>query len=382
MLLLGIGLTGTASASWQTPVNLGATVNSAADEWYPVLARDGSFMIFVSNRAGGFGDSDLWISRRVDGEWQTPQDLGAAVNTSSSESAPSLANGDSTLYFVSASTGHGDIYTCPLVNGVPGTRTKVPYPISTAWLDCCPVVSRDGNRLYICSDRSGTFGADDIWVSQRSGSSWSTPVNLGPTVNTAEDDLPRWLSDDGRTMLICSTRTDGLGDADIWITENDGTQWSAPVNPGAPLNSAAAELGAWIADGKGSVHGPIYIGSGRDGGLGGWDIWTADEDVTVVPEPRPGAFGYRLRLTARPNPAAFGTTLSYSLPEATRVTIDIHDVGGRRIRRLLDTDQTPGSHTVYWDAHGDDGAWAPAGVCYCRLQAGPRQTCRPMVVLR
>ena len=384
LLGIGIGMACPAAASWQTPVNLGSTINSTADDWYPVVARDGSFMIFASNRAGGFGDSDLWISRRIDGQWQTPQNLGSAVNTSSVESAPYLASGDSTLYFVSGSTGNGDIYTCPLVNDVPGARTKLPYPINTTYsLDCCPVLSRDGSQMYICSDRSGTYGGDDVWVSQRIGTSWSTPVNLGATVNTTADDCPRWLSDDGKTLLILSTRTDGLGGADNWVTQNDGTGWSAPTNLGAPLNSTADDVGAWFVGGGGSMHGTIYFGSGRDGRFGGWDIWTADEEPpTAVPEPPPGQAGDRLGLGVRPNPASSGTILSYDLPEAARVTIDIHDVRGRRIRRLLDAEQAPGSHTVRWDAYDDRGARASSGVCYCRLQAGTRQACRRIVLLR
>jgi hypothetical protein len=382
LLLPPAALAAETGTSWHEPVNLGPTVNSSADDWYPVLARDGSFMIFVSNRAGGLGDSDLWISRRVEGQWQTPENLGATVNTFGTESAPFLANGDSTLYFLSTSTGGGDIYTCPLVDGVPGTRSKLGYPINTAWIDCCPVLSRDGSLLYICSNRPGTYGADDVWVSQRSGTSWSTPVNLGPAVNTAGNDCPRWISDDGATLLVCSDRTDGLGGADIWVTENDGGTWSAPVNPGAPLNSGAPEWGAWPSAGDGTLRGTIHIGSGRGGGYGGWDLWTASEDLTAAPEPSGDPAGDGLRLSARPNPASAGTVLSYRLSETTRVTIDIHDVGGRRIRRLLDAEQGPGDHTVRWDPRGDDAGRAFAGVRYCRLQAGRAQAFRRIVVLR
>jgi hypothetical protein len=142
-------------------------------------------------------------------------------------------------------------------------------------------------------------------------------------------------------------------------------------------------VGAWLAGGGGSMHGTIYFGSGRSGGFGGWDIWAADEEPpTAVPEPPPGQTGDRLGLEVRPNPASSGTILSYDLPEAARVTIDIHDVRGRRIRRLLDAEQAPGNHTVRWDAHGDGGAQAPSGVCYCRLQAGTGQACRRIVLLR
>jgi hypothetical protein len=190
-----VGLAGPVDACWKNPVDPGPTINSTANDWYPVLAQDGSFMIFVSTRAGGFGDSDLWIARGIGDVWQTPQSLGSAVTTATTESAPYLAQGDSTLYFLSASTGGGDVDMCSLVGGVPGPRANVGPAINAPSLDCCPVVSRDGSCFYFCSDRPGSYGSVDIWVSHRSGSSWGTSANLGPTVNTAETDCPRWLSD-------------------------------------------------------------------------------------------------------------------------------------------------------------------------------------------
>jgi peptidoglycan-associated lipoprotein len=63
-------------------------LNTSQNDWYPVLARDGSFMIFVSERPGGFGSSDLYITRNSGGVWQAPQNLGALVNSAQCESAP------------------------------------------------------------------------------------------------------------------------------------------------------------------------------------------------------------------------------------------------------------------------------------------------------
>jgi hypothetical protein len=174
-------------------------------------------------------------------------------------------------------------------------------------------------------------------------------------------------------MLICSTRIGGSGNADMWITENDGVQWSAPVNLGTPLNSAAAEWGGWFAGGNGTVGGTIYFGSGRSGGRGGWDIWAATEDATTAPEGGPGQGGNRLRLEARPNPTSSGTTFSYSLSEEARVVIDIYDVNGRMIRRLLDQSQVAGDYSARWDASGSGGSETPSGVCYCKMLAGKRR---------
>ena len=261
---------------WLEPVNLGPTINSTWNDWYPVLARDGSFMIFVSDRPGGYGSSDLYISRRVEGVWQEPVNLGPNVNTSGMESAPYLSADDGVLFFASfapGGVGSMDVWYCPLDDGVPGERVNPGEPINTPYLDCCPVISADGNTLYICSDRPGGYGSMDVWVAHRVGGVWQEPVNLGQEVNTYATDCPRWLSDDDDTLVVASTRHDGLGDADLWFLLRRGDGWSTPVNFGTPINSLRAEWGPGFLDNGGELAGTIFFGSGRTGGQGRWDIW-------------------------------------------------------------------------------------------------------------
>lgn len=139
ILLCFIGATA-AVAAWQAPVNLGATLNTARNEWYPFLARDGSFMLFVSDRPGGRGRADLWRTDNVGGAWQRPVNLGGLVNSADVESAPFLAENDTQLYFTStAPGGHGsyDIWRCPMSGGTPsGPKVNVGPPINTPQIDC------------------------------------------------------------------------------------------------------------------------------------------------------------------------------------------------------------------------------------------------------
>jgi Tol biopolymer transport system component len=263
---------------WQEPTNLGSVVNSAYDDWYPVIPEDGSYMIFVSERPGGYGSYDLWISYEVGGVWGAPENLGAEVNTAAGDSAPYLAENDTVLYFASfGSGGYGglDIWTCPLTDGVPGTKTNLGPEINTGDLDCCPTVAYDGQTLYFCSDRAGGFGGTDIWVSEKIGDTWGEPYNLGNSVNTPQTDCSRWLSDDGDTLVITSSRAGGYGQTDLWYTTRSGDDWAEPINLGPEINSYAYELGPGFYCNHGDVGGIIYFGSGRDGGEGGWDIWTS-----------------------------------------------------------------------------------------------------------
>ena len=104
-----------AFAAWQTPVNMGATLNTAYNEWYPFVSRNGSYMIFVSNRPGGRGGGDLWRANYAGGSWQTPVNLGSFVNSGSDDSVPFLAANDTRLYFVSVSYTHLTLPTTPYV---------------------------------------------------------------------------------------------------------------------------------------------------------------------------------------------------------------------------------------------------------------------------
>jgi Tol biopolymer transport system component len=267
-------------ADWQNPVNLGSVINSGSNDWYPVVAQDGSFMIFVSERPGGYGQSDLWISRRINNEWQPPKNMGSNVNTSAIDSAPYLAENDSVLYFTSSAPGgYGqlDVYRAPLVDGIPGMKENLGPEINGSAYDCCPVLSSDGNTLFICSNRAGGFGNMDVWVSEKINNIWSTPVNMGNNFNSNSTDCPRWISETGDTLIVCSTRSGGLGNADLYYTIMEGSEWSPLTNFGAPVNSSAMELGPGFINNEGQLAGTILFGSNRSGGYGGRDIWQCTE---------------------------------------------------------------------------------------------------------
>ena len=129
-----------AFAAWQTPVNMGATLNTASNEWYPFLAYDGSYMIFASDRPGGQGSVDMWYTVYEEGAWQAPVNLGGFVNSGSDDSVPFLAANDTRLYFVSdAPGGYGsfDIWWCAVSGGTPtSSKVNLGPPVNTAYLDC------------------------------------------------------------------------------------------------------------------------------------------------------------------------------------------------------------------------------------------------------
>lgn len=132
-----------------------------------------------------------------------------------------------------------------------------------------PALSPDGSRLFFASDRPGGFGGKDIYYCDRVGLGWSSPINLGPQVNTEGDELYPYYHAD-QVLYFASNGHLGLGGLDIFRVEDlGGGEWSQPDNPGAPINSSADDF-ALIMKEDGSYG---FFTSNRKNGAGSDDIY-------------------------------------------------------------------------------------------------------------
>jgi Tol biopolymer transport system component len=228
---------------WGPPQNLGTVINTAAHEDKPMLSPDGHWLYFASDRPGGSGDFDLYASRRRDKQddfgWEAPVNLGSAVNTAAGEHSSVArfeddATGIAILYFASnraGGLGAYDIYaSTQLPDGTLGPAVLV-EELSTVAGDRDPAIRRDGLEMFLASNRPGTHGGLDLWVATRASTAdpWSTPVNLGPAVNSpprppGQEQANDWgpsLSFDGTTLYFASAlRPGNIGGVffDIWVT--------------------------------------------------------------------------------------------------------------------------------------------------------------------
>jgi Tol biopolymer transport system component len=195
------------------------------------LSRDGSLLFFSSNREpGGSGGLDLYVSHRVRKNkhtvdaWGPPTNLGALVNSASDDVGPGYfedGRGNDFLYFTSNRPGGPGLFDLYLsVRGHDGTfgAPVVVSELSSAANDARPAVRADGLEIVFQSNRAPTAGLADLWVSTRSSLSqpWGAPVSL-TSVNTALQDRQAALSNDGETLYFASTRPSG-GPDDIWTS--------------------------------------------------------------------------------------------------------------------------------------------------------------------
>jgi hypothetical protein len=231
---------------WGDPAPL-ATVNTPSfHERNAALSRDGLLLFFSSNRPGGLGGLDLYLSRRMDRNddqgWSTPVNLGPAVNSAAADVGPAYVEeegGSTLLYFTSnrpapAGFGAADIYVSRLgADGSFGPAVLVPE-LSSPSGDARPAIRADGLELLLHSNRPGpppscpadspnASGGQDLWVSTRASVTdpWSCPVNLGSVVNSASNDLQAGLSDDAEILHFSSNRPDGFGSDDLWMSKRE-----------------------------------------------------------------------------------------------------------------------------------------------------------------
>lgn len=152
---------------WTVPESFGGTINTTDYEGMPCLSADNKTLFFISNKKGGFGGMDIWMSHFKDGLWQEPINLGPKINTAGNEYAPFL------------------------------------HP--------------DGKHLYFSSDGHVGFGGLDLFVANwLQDTTWSYPRNLGLPINSAFDDMSMFVFQNGSAAYISSDRDSIAGNFDIY----------------------------------------------------------------------------------------------------------------------------------------------------------------------
>lgn len=212
------------------PANLGAPINSPANDFCPSPLQDGQGFMFVSNRPGGCGGADIYVTRyNPEQGWQAPENLGCEVNSSADEAGPVLAftePGPPTLFFSSARVGGPggiNLYLSQMVGGWSFGPAELVPDVNSDADDMQPSIRRDGRELVFASNRSGGQGSFDIWSAGRESivDPWSIPVNLGSNVNSAASESRPSLSWDGTMLLFGTTRPGVEGASDIFYTTRD-----------------------------------------------------------------------------------------------------------------------------------------------------------------
>lgn len=266
------------------PVNLGPPINTGAGEVPCSISPDGLELYFMDAyalRPGNLGGHDIWVARRpsVSEAWEEPLNLGAPINTEYDDAMPYLSSDGLTLYFSSdrpGGNGESDLYVSTRMTKDDPWEAPMNLgaPVSGPAWDSYPFISADGLTLYFTSEREGGSGDADTWVATRATTdeTWGEPVNLGSVMNSPDYDSCPYLSPGDLALFFHSWRPGG-GGLDIWVAMRTSSlgPWEPPVPLPVPINSEALEAAARVsADGL-----TLYFSSDRPGGEGDLDVWQA-----------------------------------------------------------------------------------------------------------
>jgi outer membrane protein OmpA-like peptidoglycan-associated protein len=307
------------------PHNMGDSINTEVSEYYPTITIDGSKLIYT-RRVNGVNE-DLYESDKVNDSWSKARSLPGNINTNQNEGALNISQDGQWLIFTGCNfpDGHGscDLYISYLTADGWSTPENLGDSINTEFWESAPSLSPDKRDLYFTSRQPDGYGGSDIYVSHRLlNGRWGAPVNLGPTINTLGDEGSPFIHADNQSLYFTSNGHPGYGGDDLFVSRKgpDGN-WGKPENLGYPINTIENEGSLVIAsDGK-----TAYYASDRADTRGGLDLYT-----------------FELRQDIRPAQTLWvkGKVFDRATRKGLPSSVILTDLSTRQVISKLQTDET------------------------------------------
>jgi outer membrane protein OmpA-like peptidoglycan-associated protein/tetratricopeptide (TPR) repeat protein len=305
--------------------NLGDSINTDVSEYFPAITIDGNTLIFT--RRVNHVNEDFYESIRTGNAWSKAKSLPGNINTNNNEGAQNISQDGQWLLFTGCNfpEGHGscDLYISYLTPDGWSTPENLGDSINSEFWESSPSLSPDKKDLYFSSRQPDGYGGSDLYVSHRLiNGHWSIPQNLGPTINTIGDEAAPFIHADNQTLYFTSNGHPGYGGDDLFVTRKqpDGT-WGKPENLGYPINTIENEGSLIIAaDGK-----TAYYASDRSDSRGGLDLYSFELRQDIRPAKTLWVKG-----------KVFDSATRKGLPSSVILT----DLSTRRVISDLQTDET------------------------------------------
>lgn len=233
-----------------TPNILDAPFNTFDAQYFPVLTADQESFIFTAQQQADRNEN-IYISYYKNGQWTTPLGISEQINSADNEGTTSISADGRTLVFTICNAPKG-LGSCDLyISYKQGETWTKPINMGNAinsidW-DAQPALSADGTLLYFASDRRGGQGNKDIWMSRKDSlGHWQKAINLGNVINTPDDDVSPFIHANSSTLFFSSAGHIGMGGLDIFMSEKTNSTWQKPENLGFPLNNAYDQVGFFV----------------------------------------------------------------------------------------------------------------------------------------
>jgi len=265
-----------------------AMINSKDLDFSPAYAdKKFNFLYFTSTRDGVTGGSDIDNGTGVvysdifetkldkNGKWSTPTTVSGPMNSKFNDGTAIVTKKGTSLFFTRCEEDKKKVINCQMwLSLKKGNNwdepTKLPFSTDSANFRH-PAISSDESIIVFSSDLKGSVGKNDLWMCtyDKKKKEWSAPVNLGPEINTAENEGFPFIAEDG-SLYYASNGLLGMGGYDIFKAEKKGDKWGKPANMQYPINSAGDDFGI-IFEG---LKNKGYFSSNREGGKGSDDIYS------------------------------------------------------------------------------------------------------------
>lgn len=280
------------------PINMGPSINSDKNEYFPCMTADGSMFLYTrqlpsTENVMGFNE-DFYVSFADDqGNWMPSKNLGKPINTPNNEGAPTLSADGQLLIFTACplygeygsgrkGMGRCDLFASRRIGNNWTPPKNLGPPINTSRWESQPSFSADGKTLYFVRGWTNKNGikVQDIYMAEHGDNGWSKPKPLNDNVNTDGIEESVFIHPDGQTLYFSSNGHVGLGGLDLYYSKKDEFgNWGKAVNLGYPINTSNDE-NSLLVDPNGQY---AYFASNREGGLGGLDLYKFELPESVRP---------------------------------------------------------------------------------------------------
>ncbi len=222
--------------------DLGSSIISEKSKQYPVVNHDETMLFYCVK--GKYNKNNIYFSEKVNDSWSQPVKITIFIGVKS-ECYPSSVSFDNERVYLTVKVGvSNDIFYTFRKNKKWQKMVKLDKPVNSKDWDSDAFESFDGKYLYFTSDRKGGMGAMDIYCSEKDEKgNWGKPINLGDKVNTKLNDIMPVMSRDDTKLFFKSEGHENIGGYDVFHSTRTGTnEWSTPVNMGFPINTADDDI--------------------------------------------------------------------------------------------------------------------------------------------
>jgi outer membrane protein OmpA-like peptidoglycan-associated protein len=252
-----LGLKAMANPLNITPKRLPSVVNAKRKQYFPVLTADGNTLIFTAEELQKDNseefEENIYISKKINGEWQTPEEISENINTPFNEGTCSITADGKIMVFTACESSRKSFGSCDLfITRKEGDQWSEPENmgpfVNSQYWDSQPSLSPDGSQIFFSSDRPFGVGKKDLWMSELDDNGkWKRAVNLGSKINTPLDEVSPFVHANGQTLFYSSNGREGLGKHDIYMTNIAKDFSSESINLGYPINTNGDESGLFIS---------------------------------------------------------------------------------------------------------------------------------------